>query len=154
MTRTMELGLLLKVDPEAAAARILEAYRKTDGYVPEAASMLGVGARSLVRWTTDLELRAEVDKIREAAGRRPSTTYAGSNGLTEREGGVWYGSYRDADGKRIIRSTKTKSKEQAARTLAGWASNVRRSQRPQRLASRALASLHRAKTPKKSLRSV
>lgn len=62
--RKSELGLMMQVNEQAARARIVEAYRKAEGYVPAAASILGVGARSLVRWTTELDLRKEVDKIR------------------------------------------------------------------------------------------
>lgn len=144
----VDLGLLLKVDPEAASARILEAYRKADGYVPTASAMLGVGARSLVRWTTELGLRPELDKIREAAGRRPSYTYAESSGLTAREGGIFYGSYYDG-GKRVIRSTRTKSRPEAQRVLAGWVAQARRSQRPQRSGSLAHGA-HRARVPRRS----
>lgn len=77
--RPNELGLLLQLEPQTAKARILDAYRKTEGVVANAAKLLGVDERTLNRWTTKLSLRRFVDRIRKDAGRRPSTTY--SNGI-------------------------------------------------------------------------
>ena len=62
-----ELGLLVRARPAEAKRRILAAYQKSSGYVDAAASILGVGARSLVRWTSALDLQRAVEKIRRAA---------------------------------------------------------------------------------------
>lgn len=75
-----QLGALVRIDPAAARAKIVEAHQQTKGNTTTAAKLLGVGRRSLVRWITQLDIRALVDTRppdaragqRGTGGRRPA----------------------------------------------------------------------------------
>jgi transposase-like protein len=72
-----EMGLLVQLNPVAAKARILEAYRQAGGHVGQVAEMLGASRRSLERWVTHLRLRPEIGQILRSAGRKPPGRRAG-----------------------------------------------------------------------------
>lgn len=59
-----EMGALIRVDPEAAKKRILDALREADGNRVKAAEVMGLThERSLYRWIQKLKLWEEVDRI-------------------------------------------------------------------------------------------
>lgn len=65
--RKCTLGLLVQVEPERAARRILAAYERAGGNTARAAEALQVHRRSLERWVGTLGLHERVEAIREAA---------------------------------------------------------------------------------------
>lgn len=63
--RECELGLMVKLFPDDASTRIMDAYRQTDGNTTHAAELLGVNRATLKRWVAKLSLRKAVEKLRD-----------------------------------------------------------------------------------------
>ena len=53
--KSHDLGALVRVDPQAAAAKIVAAYTSASCSQRDAATLLGVEERSLIRWTKKLD---------------------------------------------------------------------------------------------------
>jgi transcriptional regulator with GAF, ATPase, and Fis domain len=67
MYRLTDWPLLIRDRPVEARARIRVALRDAGGSVVDAARELGLGARTLHRYVTELELREELEEIRRRA---------------------------------------------------------------------------------------
>ena len=65
------MGMLVRCMPEAAATKILDAYRSAGGVSVQAAEWLEVDRRTLNRWVEELDakhkLKSKIEKIRTQA---------------------------------------------------------------------------------------
>jgi len=62
------LGLLLRLDPDAARERILRAVERADGVVVDVALAFGVDARTAGRWIQRAGLRELAGRLRDERG--------------------------------------------------------------------------------------
>ena len=75
--RQVDLGLLVRLQPDEAATKILNAYRDAEGNATRVAELLQVDRRTLSRWVEQLEattnIRDRIDAIRDARKDRRSS---------------------------------------------------------------------------------
>lgn len=64
-----ELRAKWMVDRAAARKQILEAFEKTGGNAVQAAALLGIGHRTILRYMDDKPISAELEKIRRKAAK-------------------------------------------------------------------------------------
>jgi len=62
--REQQVGLLLRIDPDKARELVVDAHIKTHGNITQAAILLGVSRRNLVRWILRLDLRDQLHALR------------------------------------------------------------------------------------------
>lgn len=77
MYRQIDLGLMVRLQPDEAATRVLNAYRDAEGSATRAAELLEVDRRTLSRWVEQLgattNIRDRIEAIRDACRSGPGT---------------------------------------------------------------------------------
>lgn len=65
--RPNEMGMLVTINPDQARKRLLSAFTKCDGGTTQVANKLGVNIATVKRWIARLEIRPQVEEMRQNA---------------------------------------------------------------------------------------